>query len=82
MEHGAMLEHGSRHTKGHDFPFDLGDAVAIYYQNLPENVEAALQGISRSLLLLNNWFLLDKDSVEIRHIRQGFDIVDKDSSNM
>ena len=40
MTHGAMLGHGSCHTKGQDFPFDLGDAVAIYYQNLPENVEA------------------------------------------
>ncbi|CAE8716661.1 unnamed protein product [Polarella glacialis] len=36
------IRHFSLSTKGADFPFDLGDAVAIYPANLPEDVEAAL----------------------------------------
>jgi len=36
------IRHFSLKTEGHDFPFDLGDAVAIYYQNVKEDVDAAL----------------------------------------
>jgi len=46
------IRHFSLITKGHDFPFDLGDAVAVYYENLPEDVDAALQ-----------WFGLDGKAV-------------------
>eukprot|EP00928_Gymnodinium_smaydae_P053914 TRINITY_DN3779_c0_g1_i7.p1 TRINITY_DN3779_c0_g1~~TRINITY_DN3779_c0_g1_i7.p1 ORF type:complete len:1846 (-),score=416.50 TRINITY_DN3779_c0_g1_i7:209-5746(-) len=46
------IRHFSLSTKGKDFPFDLGDAVAIYYENLPEDVEEALQ-----------WFGLEGDAV-------------------
>ncbi|CAE8684018.1 unnamed protein product [Polarella glacialis] len=36
------IRHFSLSTTGADFPFDLGDAVAIYPENLPEDVDAAL----------------------------------------
>jgi len=37
------IRHFSVSTEGIDFPFDLGDAVAVYYQNLPEDVDQALK---------------------------------------
>jgi homodimeric pyruvate:ferredoxin (flavodoxin) oxidoreductase len=46
------IRHFSLKRKGHDFPFDLGDAVAVYYENLPEDVDAAL-----------SWFGFDGDAV-------------------
>jgi len=46
------IRHFSLVTEGKDFPFDLGDAVAIYFENLPEEVEEALQ-----------WFDFNGDSV-------------------
>jgi len=46
------IRHVSLKTDNVDFPFDLGDAVAVYYENLPENVDEALQ-----------WFGLSGDDV-------------------
>jgi len=46
------IRHFSLITKGKDMPFDLGDAVAVYYENLPEDVDSALQ-----------WFALDGKAV-------------------
>jgi sulfite reductase alpha subunit-like flavoprotein len=46
------IRHFSLIRKGQDFPFDLGDAVAVYYENLPEDVKAALA-----------WFSLDGDAI-------------------
>jgi sulfite reductase alpha subunit-like flavoprotein len=37
------IRHFSLSTKGQDFPFDLGDAIACYYENLEEDVNAAMQ---------------------------------------
>merc|ERR1712226_1030384 len=37
------IRHFSVSTEGVDFPFDLGDAVAVYYQSLPEDVDRALK---------------------------------------
>jgi len=37
------IRHFSLKTEGVDFPFDLGDAVALYYENLPEDVNKALE---------------------------------------
>lgn len=37
------IRHFSVDISNVDFPFDLGDAVAVYYQNIPEDVERALQ---------------------------------------
>jgi homodimeric pyruvate:ferredoxin (flavodoxin) oxidoreductase len=64
------IRHFTLNTAGIDFPFDLGDAVALYYQNLPEDVDQALA-----------WFGLDgniavtadclSDNVSERH-RQAF----------
>lgn len=36
------IRHFSVSTKGVDLPFDLGDAVAVYYENLPNEVDDAL----------------------------------------
>lgn len=36
------IRHFSVSTKGVDLPFDLGDAVAVYYENLPNEVDEAL----------------------------------------
>lgn len=46
------IRHFSLKTKDVDFPFDLGDAVAIYYENLAEDVDRALA-----------WFGLDGKAV-------------------
>jgi len=46
------IRHFSLKTEGVDFPFDLGDAVACYYENRPEDVDAALK-----------WFGLSGDAV-------------------
>jgi sulfite reductase alpha subunit-like flavoprotein len=46
------IRHFSLITKDKDLPFDLGDAVAVYYENLPEDVDSALQ-----------WFGLDGAAV-------------------
>jgi len=64
------IRHFSLKTEGVDFPFDLGDAVALYYENLPQDVEQALA-----------WFGLEgdvavtaacvSDNVSERH-RQAF----------
>jgi len=64
------IRHFTLNTEGIDFPFDLGDAVALYYQNLPQDVEQALA-----------WFGLEgdvavtakcvSDNVSERH-RQAF----------
>eukprot|EP00931_Biecheleriopsis_adriatica_P085459 TRINITY_DN5993_c0_g1_i1.p1 TRINITY_DN5993_c0_g1~~TRINITY_DN5993_c0_g1_i1.p1 ORF type:complete len:1862 (-),score=488.91 TRINITY_DN5993_c0_g1_i1:144-5729(-) len=42
-EYERDIRHFSLSTEGIDFPFDLGDAVAIYPENLPEDVEEALK---------------------------------------
>jgi len=46
------IRHFSLITKGNDLPFDLGDAVAVYYENIPQDVEEALK-----------WFGLNGDAV-------------------
>jgi len=46
------IRHFSLIRKGHDFPFDLGDAVAVYYENVTDQVEEALK-----------WFALNGDAV-------------------
>jgi sulfite reductase alpha subunit-like flavoprotein len=46
------IRHFSLKMDGIDFPFDLGDAVAVYYENLKEDVDAALE-----------WFGLEGDNV-------------------
>jgi len=37
------IRHFSLSMKNKDFPFDLGDAVAVYFENLPEEVDQALK---------------------------------------
>lgn len=51
-EYERDIRHFSLVRKGQDFPFDLGDAVAFYYENLPADVNKALQ-----------WWSLDGDAV-------------------
>jgi len=41
-EYERDIRHFSLSTEGIDFPFDLGDAVAIYPENLDDDVEEAL----------------------------------------
>jgi len=50
------IRHFSLIRKGHDFPFDLGDAVAVYYENITEEVDEALKH-----------FALDGDAVATVH---------------
>jgi len=40
------IRHVALSKDGVDFPFDLGDAVAIYPENLPQDVDEALQFLS------------------------------------
>eukprot|EP00933_Yihiella_yeosuensis_P006407 TRINITY_DN1110_c0_g2_i4.p1 TRINITY_DN1110_c0_g2~~TRINITY_DN1110_c0_g2_i4.p1 ORF type:complete len:1858 (-),score=525.91 TRINITY_DN1110_c0_g2_i4:496-6069(-) len=42
-EYERDIRHFALSTKGADLPWDLGDAFAIYPENLPEDVDAALK---------------------------------------
>jgi len=42
-EYSRDVRHFSLSTTNVDFPFDLGDAIACYYENLPEDVDEALK---------------------------------------
>jgi len=70
-EYERDIRHFSLSSEGLDFPFDLGDAVAIYPENLPEDVEEALKFLELEgdkVLTV----LCKSDNVSERH-RRAFD---------
>jgi len=64
------IRHFSLNTEDVDFPFDLGDAVALYYQNLPQDVDQALAwfGLEGDIAVTAECI---SDNVSERH-RQAF----------